>query len=89
MKPCRGSQKFQETSVSLVLFSGEHITTIILVLLNGDDSSIIVMRVLGKPKASQASSSSSTSQSIVSFLTSTGGISKNKSKDKSKIVCHE
>ena len=44
------------------------------------------MRVLGKPKASQASSNSSTSQSIVSFLTSTGGISKNKPKDKSKIV---
>ena len=80
MKSSRGSYKFQETPVLLVLFSGEHITTIILVLLNSDDSSIIVMRVIDKPKASQASSSSSTSQFTVTFLTSTGGISENKLK---------
>ena len=80
MKSSRGSHKFQETPVLLVLFSGEHITTIILVLLNSDDSSIIVMRVIDKPKASQASSSSSTSQFTVTFLTSTGGISENKLK---------
>ena len=38
------------------------------------------MRVIDKPKASQASSSSSTSQFTVTFLTSTGGISENKLK---------